>query len=85
MSIYKLVAETCAGGEIRDALTTMVDIAQRHHVIVECNINGVTMTVGWDRVDDLHALWLLRMQLTEPRATQPAATDTAGGSDGEQG
>jgi hypothetical protein len=62
MAICKIVVEMCAGGELKDVLRQMADMAERYRVEVEGDINGVRTVISPDRVEELHQLLVLRMQ-----------------------
>jgi hypothetical protein len=62
MAIAGIKVEMCAGGEFKDVLRQMADMAERYKVQVEGDINGVHTVVSPDRVDELHELLILRMQ-----------------------
>jgi hypothetical protein len=62
MAICGIKVEMCAGGELKDDLRRMAEIAEKYNVLVEGDINGIRTAVSPDRVEELHDLLLLRMQ-----------------------
>jgi hypothetical protein len=61
MAICGIEVEMCAGGELKDILRQMADMAERYKVPVAGDINGVRTVVAPDRVEELHQLLMLRM------------------------
>jgi hypothetical protein len=68
MAISGIEVEMCAGGELKDILRQMADMAERYRVPVGGDINGVRMVVAPDRVEELYTLLMLRMNGREPGA-----------------
>jgi hypothetical protein len=79
MAICRIEVETCAGGELKDVLRQMADMAERYNVPVDGDINGVRMVVAPDRVDELYELLMLRMTGRDASHSEPKKN---GGEDG---
>lgn len=83
MAVYKVTVELCAGGDIRDDLQAMIDISERCKCEVEASVNGITMTLGPSRIDDVLRIW--DMKLAEERRIRETAVRRPSSSDGCDG